>query len=135
MWSLRCMQESKMRIHLVRLVKIWAEQEEQDFICILMYVNSILRKERGEKNTSMHLEQCSECGNWETCVRSETGLWGLVSIQKQGSKNPNWLSFLVFCFFFFVLALFPKCQILKLATEGHNSNASSFVCKGTVLVF
>lgn len=38
-----------MRIHLVRLVKIWAEQEEQDFICILMYVNSILRKERGEK--------------------------------------------------------------------------------------
>lgn len=110
MWSLRCMQESKMRIHLVRLVKIWAEQEEQDFICILMYVNSILRKERGEKNTSMHLEQCSKCGNWETCVRSETGLWGLVSIQKQGSKNPNWLSFLVFCFFFLFLPCFQNVR-------------------------
>lgn len=49
-------------------------------------------------------------------------------------KKSKLIKFFFVCLFF-VLALFPKCRILKLATEGHNSNASSFVCKGTVLVF
>lgn len=44
------------------------------------------KREGGKKNTSMHLEQCSKCGNRETCVRSRQGHEDWCPYRNSGQK-------------------------------------------------
>lgn len=92
-------------MHLVKLVKVWAEQEEQDFTCRLMYMYKRKRKGKMLRRSRSTDLQVWEQGN----LTEKSDRIMRIDVPREAVvRNANGQVFLDF-----IPVLFPKCKVVS----------------------